>query len=87
MSERENRDMLVVATKYAFLVWLLVAFSESTNGMTRYTTDYRSHELGKGKTVNYAGNHRKSLHLSIHASLKKLRTDYIDLLYVHWWVS
>ncbi|KIW89883.1 uncharacterized protein Z519_09312 [Cladophialophora bantiana CBS 173.52] len=65
MSQRKNRDMLVVATKY--------------------TTDYRSHELGKGKTVNYAGNHRKSLHLSINASLKKLQTDYIDLLYVHWW--
>lgn len=27
----------------------------------------------------------KSLTLSVNASLKKLRTDYIDLLYVHWW--
>ena len=26
----------------------------------------------------------KSLHLSVAASLKKLRTDYIDILYVHW---
>ena len=26
----------------------------------------------------------KSLHMSIAASLKKLRTDYIDILYVHW---
>ena len=25
------------------------------------------------------------MHLSVEASLKKLRTDYIDILYVHWW--
>ena len=26
----------------------------------------------------------KSLHLSVEESLKKLRTSYIDILYVHW---
>lgn len=35
--------------------------------------------------INYAGNSTKSLHVSLEASLKKLQTDYIDLLYVHWW--
>ena len=24
------------------------------------------------------------MHISVEASLKKLRTDYIDILYVHW---
>ncbi|KAF2836618.1 aryl-alcohol dehydrogenase [Patellaria atrata CBS 101060] len=52
---------------------------------TKYTANYRAHELGKGKTVNYSGNSRKSLHLSVRDSLKKLKTDYIDLLYIHWW--
>jgi len=52
---------------------------------TKFTTGYRSYELGKGKTVNYSGNTRKSLHLSVRDSLKKLQTDYIDLLYLHWW--
>ncbi|KIV78480.1 hypothetical protein, variant [Exophiala sideris] len=52
---------------------------------TKFTTAYRGYELGKGKTVNYSGNHKKSLHLSVHDSLKKLQTDYIDLLYLHWW--
>ncbi|EXJ64809.1 aryl-alcohol dehydrogenase AAD14 [Cladophialophora yegresii CBS 114405] len=52
---------------------------------TKFTTGYRSWELGKGKSVNYSGNHKKSLHLSVRDSLEKLQTDYIDLLYVHWW--
>jgi len=33
----------------------------------------------------YMGNGTKSLHLSLEASLKKLRTTYIDLLYIHFW--
>ncbi|PTB68389.1 Aldo/keto reductase [Trichoderma citrinoviride] len=52
---------------------------------TKFTSDYRSHELGKGTAPNFQGNHRKSLHLSVRDSLKKLQTDYIDILYVHWW--
>jgi len=34
---------------------------------------------------NAGGNHRKSLVRSVDASLRRLRTDYIDLLYVHVW--
>ena len=52
---------------------------------TKYTNDFRGWDIGMGKTVNYAGNHKKSLRLSIEASLRKLQTSYIDLLYVHWW--
>ena len=33
--------------------------------------------------VNYQGNHRKSLFLSVEDSLRKLQTTYIDLLYLH----
>ncbi|KIY71678.1 Aldo/keto reductase [Cylindrobasidium torrendii FP15055 ss-10] len=35
--------------------------------------------------VNYTGNGTKSLRLSVESSLKRLRTTYIDLLYLHWW--
>lgn len=35
--------------------------------------------------VNYAGNNAKTMHIAIEASLKKLRTTYIDILYVHFW--
>lgn len=34
---------------------------------------------------NAGGNHRKSMVQSVHASLKRLNTDYIDLLYLHIW--
>ncbi|HVX86928.1 MAG TPA: aldo/keto reductase [Phycisphaerae bacterium] len=38
-----------------------------------------------GKDPNAAGNHRKSMFRAIEASLKRLRTDYIDLYWVHIW--
>ncbi|KAI8633901.1 aryl-alcohol dehydrogenase [Xylariaceae sp. FL1651] len=52
---------------------------------TKFTTDYRSYEVGKGKVVNSCGNHKRSLHMSLRDSLVKLQTDYIDILYLHWW--
>jgi len=53
---------------------------------TKYTSQYKSYELGKGyESANYQGNSRKSLHVSVRDSLAKLKTDYIDLLYLHWW--
>lgn len=35
--------------------------------------------------LNAAGNHRKSLTLSLEDSLRRLRTDYLDLYWVHLW--
>lgn len=34
---------------------------------------------------NAAGNHRKNLVLSLERSLRRLRTDYVDILWVHLW--
>lgn len=50
---------------------------------TKYTTGYKSDP--KVLKANFTGNHTKSMHMSVNASLKKLKTDYIDLLYLHWW--
>jgi len=65
MKQRNNRDLLVIATKY--------------------TIHYRSHALGPGLAVNFSGNHKRSLHVSVRDSLVKLQTDWIDILYVHFW--
>ncbi|KAK0472578.1 NADP-dependent oxidoreductase domain-containing protein [Armillaria novae-zelandiae] len=52
---------------------------------TKYTANYQRSNDSVAQKVNYVGNSSKSLHLSVEASLKKLRTDYIDILYLHWW--
>lgn len=52
---------------------------------TKFTTEYRSHEVGKGMTPNASGNHKRSMILSVRDSLRKLQTDFIDVLYLHWW--
>ena len=43
------------------------------------------HDVPIAQKTHYTGNNAKSLHISFKASLKKLRTDYVDILYVHWW--
>lgn len=60
MQERQNRDQLVIATKY--------------------TSCYPSGKGGEKIKTNYQGNHTKSLKVSVEASLRKLKTDYIDLV-------
>lgn len=70
MEKRENRDQMVVATKY--------------------TAGYRAHKQRQGEEPlqsNFTGNSAKSMHVSVRDSLKKLKTDYIDILYVHWYVT
>ena len=34
---------------------------------------------------NAGGNHRKSLRASVHGSLRRLKMDYVDILWVHAW--
>ncbi|SJL15058.1 probable Aryl-alcohol dehydrogenase [NADP(+)] [Armillaria ostoyae] len=52
---------------------------------TKYTSNYQRGNDSIAQKVNYVGNSTKSMHVSVEASLKKLRTSYIDILYVHWW--
>ncbi|MBB4689380.1 aldo/keto reductase [Amycolatopsis jiangsuensis] len=56
---RDNRESLVLATKY--------------------TT------LRRAGDPNSGGPHRKSLFSSVESSLRRLNTDYLDLLYLHVW--
>src|SRR6516165_6396708 len=46
---------------------------------TKYTN------AAPGTDPNAAGNHRKNMMLAVEASLERLKTDYIDLYWVHVW--
>ena len=46
---------------------------------TKYTSNTRRNDPNAG------GNHRKNLMQAVDASLERLKTDYIDLLWVHAW--
>src|SRR6202162_3279081 len=46
---------------------------------TKYTN------AAPGDDANAAGNHRKSMVQALEASLKRLKTDYIDLYWLHIW--
>ena len=67
MKARENRDEMVVATKF-------------TNCFPAGWEDKK-----KMIKSNHFGNHAKSLKISLEASLRKLQTTYVDILYIHWW--
>jgi aryl-alcohol dehydrogenase-like predicted oxidoreductase len=52
---------------------------------TKYTVPLKRAE-DEGKILsNHGGNNKKSLRISLAGSLKRLRTDYADILYVHGW--
>ncbi|KAH9917926.1 norsolorinic acid reductase [Epithele typhae] len=52
---------------------------------TKFTIAYKNTDASAKLKVNFQGNHKKSLALSVEDSLKKLQTSYIDLLYLHMW--
>ncbi|KAM3071252.1 hypothetical protein ACMFMF_007725 [Clarireedia jacksonii] len=53
---------------------------------TKYSTGFRnSHRTTEPIQSNYVGNSMKSMRASVEHSLTKLQTNYIDLLYLHWW--
>ncbi|PPQ75192.1 hypothetical protein CVT26_008776 [Gymnopilus dilepis] len=52
---------------------------------TKYSTCYKYSDPNVQQKVQFVGNSAKSMQISVEASLKKLRTNYIDLLYLHWW--
>jgi aryl-alcohol dehydrogenase-like predicted oxidoreductase len=62
---------------------LLGAFAEPRRDELVIATKYTA--VTREGDPNSWGNHRKSLRQAIEASLRRLKTDYIDLLWVHAW--
>ena len=66
-------------TSESFLGEFMQGHRQSVVMATKYTN------AAPGTDPNAAGNHRKSMVQAVEASLKRLRTDYIDLYWVHVW--
>jgi aryl-alcohol dehydrogenase-like predicted oxidoreductase len=66
-------------TSESFLGEFMAGDRERVVLATKYTGAMR------GRDINAAGNSRKNMMDSVHASLKRLNTDYIDLYWVHAW--
>jgi aryl-alcohol dehydrogenase-like predicted oxidoreductase len=65
---------------------LLGEFIDGHRSEVVLATKYTDAPLGrKASDPNAAGNHRKHMVEAVHASLDRLGTDYVDLLYVHAW--
>ena len=47
---------------------------------TKYSAAFKTYLKDKIVQSNHGGNNAKSLHVSVEASLRKLKTDYIDLV-------
>ena len=52
---------------------------------TKYTTGWKAYQGRKVIQANFGGMNSKSLRHSLEASLKKLQTSFVDILYIHWW--
>ena len=66
-------------TSESFLGEFMEAHRQSVVLATKYTMS------APGTDPNAAGNQRKNMMQAVEASLKRLRTDYIDLYWVHMW--
>jgi aryl-alcohol dehydrogenase-like predicted oxidoreductase len=69
MKERGCRDEMVIATKFT--------------ANFRAFEKKKDHDKAPKIVSNFGGNGTKSLKHSLEASLRKLQTDYIDIMYMH----
>ncbi len=75
----DTADVYTEGSSERILADLIKADRDYVVLATKYTLSNTTHNPNK------SGNHRKNLVQSVEASLKRLKTDYIDLLWVHAW--
>ena len=75
----DTANIYTDGTSESFLGEFLEGHRDSVVLATKYSN------AAPGNDPNAAGNHRKSMMHAVEASLKRLRTGYIDLYWVHIW--
>ena len=75
----DTANIYTNGTSESFLGEFMEGHRQSVVMATKYTNAF------PGTDPNAAGNHRKSMVQAVEASLKRLKTDYIDLYWVHIW--
>ena len=75
----DTANIYTNGTSEAFLGEFMQGHRESVVLATKYTN------AAPGKDPNASGNHRKNMMQAVDASLKRLKTDYIDLYWLHVW--
>jgi aryl-alcohol dehydrogenase-like predicted oxidoreductase len=75
----DTANMYTNGTSESFLGEFMSGHRQGVVLATKYTN------AEPGKDPNAGGNHRKNMFQSVEASLKRLKTDYIDLYWVHIW--
>src|SRR5215469_9851064 len=73
----DTANMYTNGTSESFLGEFMQGHRESVVLATKYTN------VAPGKDPNAGGNQRKNMFQAIEASLRRLRTDYIDLYWLH----
>lgn len=75
----DTANMYTNGTSESFLGEFMRDHRQSVVMATKYTN------AAPGTDPNAAGNQRKNMVQAVEASLKRLKTDYIDLYWVHIW--
>src|SRR5882724_1310383 len=75
----DTANLYTNGTSESFLGEFMKDHRQSVVLATKYTN------AAPGIDPNAAGNHRKNMMQAVEASLKRLKTDYIDLYWVHIW--
>ncbi len=75
----DTANMYTQGTSERILGDLLAGHRDEVVLATKYTNN------SPGSDPNAAGNHRKNMMRAIEASLKRLKTEYIDLYWLHIW--
>ena len=79
----DTADLYTNGTSEEFVGKFVDGRRDSFVVATKFTFNKTAFGDGTGGDPNAGGNHRKHLRTAVEASLKRLKTDYIDLYWVH----